>query len=624
MTVYAALGSGSALAAEATWILDGTGAFTNAQNWSTATVPGAADSAVFAIGGVAQISAADDITIDFLTASEGGLSFSGGSLTTASNASDVRVGSSGGTGSLTMNQGALTVNSSLRFGDSGVASLNVTDATISQQNGYMVFGGGGGGSVTATFSGDSQLSHLGNWFLFGDGIGTSAEVTFKDGTEVTTNDWTFFGKGGAANVTFEGDSVFTNSAGATIVGEGNPSDAAATLTLKDNVVFQHQGSSMFPVGHNGGKGSLIMSGNSEVSVAGEVYIGNDSGAELSNGLLDMSGDSTFTTVGTKFVISRYNGSGTVNVRENATLDVATSIVVGENGTGVLNISGTATVKSGSGQNIYIGSSPFSNNERMVGDGTVNLNGGELMASDGSVIFGVSNANNAGTNNIGTLNLNGGTVTANGMSKGVGTGTVNFNGSTVKAGADSADYFSGFAAGDLHVLSGGFKIDTNGFTVSVSQGLSGVGELRKLGEGILNLLGENTLTGTANVIDGTLTVDGSLAGTPLLNVAAGASLELANPNAIALNDNIVLNLVTGSQLILSFSGIETVGALVINGTYLAPGEYSLAELQAEAAGMFSGNSNAIVNVTAVPEPGTFALLGLGTAFLVLRHRSARRN
>ncbi len=55
-----------------------------------------------------------------------------------------------------------------------------------------------------------------------------------------------------------------------------------------------------------------------------------------------------------------------------------------------------------------------------------------------------------------------------------------------------------------------------------------------------------------------------------------------------------------------------------------GEYTLAELQAEAAGIFSRNSNAVVNVAAVPEPGTFALLGLGVAFLVSRHRSARRN
>ncbi len=149
----AALGSSSALAAEATWILDGTGAFTNGLNWSTGTVPGPTDSAVLSIGGVTQISAADDISDRSPHGKHGRVSFSGGKLTTASNSSDVRIGSSGGTGSLTMNLGELAINSSLRFGDSGVASLDVTDATISQQNGYMIFGGGGGGSATATFSG---------------------------------------------------------------------------------------------------------------------------------------------------------------------------------------------------------------------------------------------------------------------------------------------------------------------------------------------------------------------------------------------------------------------------------------------------------------------------------------
>jgi len=636
VALTAALGSHTASATDIQWILwDDEGPFTTAANWDTDTVPGEEDHAIFNAGGIATISEEDNLTVNFLTINEGGLRFEGGSLTSAATGGDVRIGAAAGTASVTMEGGTLKVNSTLRVADNGTATFDLTGATLEHTNGFLSFGGGNSGNFTGTFSGDSKLYHVGSWFLFGDGEGTSATVTFQGTTEVISNDWTFFGKGGRADVTFKDDSSFTNTGGATIIGEGNPGEAPAKLTLTGKATLEHQGSSMFPVGHNGGIGALEMSGESTASVAGEVYIGNatrNEGSILSYGIVDLSGDAEFKTVGKKFVISRFSGTGDVSVSENAVLNagdgisvggVNDGIVVGENGTATLTISDSAIVKTAPTDHIFIGSSPNSNSAFIVADGTVNLNGGSLTATDANIFLGLNNNNNTGgaNNNIGRLYLNGGTVSANLFVKGTGSAIIKFNGSTVKATDSSDDYFSGFDSADLEVQSGGLKFHTNGFTVGISQSLAGEGGLQKLGTGTLTVEGANTYTGATTVSEGTLLVTGSLEGSTWLSVATGATLEIASN--FSLNDEIVLALVTGSNVVLSFTGTETIGALSINGEYLEIGEYSLAELQAIAPEIFSGNSNAMLNITsAVPEPGVAMLFGLGAAVLVFTRRHRR--
>jgi autotransporter-associated beta strand protein len=72
---------------------------------------------------------------------------------------------------------------------------------------------------------------------------------------------------------------------------------------------------------------------------------------------------------------------------------------------------------------------------------------------------------------GTANLLGGTITTTHISKGLGSGTaiVNFNGGTVRASVGSSTFIDGLDG--AYVYSGGAKIDTNGFDVTVGQALS---------------------------------------------------------------------------------------------------------------------------------------------------------
>jgi fibronectin-binding autotransporter adhesin len=138
-------------------------------------------------------------------------------------------------------------------------------------------------------------------------------------------------------------------------------------------------------------------------------------------------------------------------------------------------------------------------------------------------------------NGGTVNLNGGTVVTNGFSKGAGTGSINANSGTVKAASNSTNLFANFAgtggSNSVNLLntigSGGLKMDTNGFAVTISNVLSGTGGLSKVGDGSLTLSGANTYTGTTSVSAGSLNLTGSVAGPTSVT---GGTLNLAGSSA----------------------------------------------------------------------------------------------
>jgi autotransporter-associated beta strand protein len=78
------------------------------------------------------------------------------------------------------------------------------------------------------------------------------------------------------------------------------------------------------------------------------------------------------------------------------------------------------------------------------------------------------------------------------------------------------------ADTVEIKSGGATIDTLGNEVQVNKGMTGNGGLTKTGTGILKLVGANTFSGTTTVSQGTLTVNGSVAGG--VNVASGSLLK----------------------------------------------------------------------------------------------------
>jgi autotransporter-associated beta strand protein len=137
-------------------------------------------------------------------------------------------------------------------------------------------------------------------------------------------------------------------------------------------------------------------------------------------------------------------------------------------------------------------------------------------------------NNSSTGITGTINLEGGTLTTGSFAEsnttaGAISSTINFNGGMLRARSSSASFMTATAVDTANVLSGGAKIDTNGFDITISKALtedeaSPGGGLTKQGNGILTLSGNNTYSGATVVLGGTLRVNGSLNATSEVSTA----------------------------------------------------------------------------------------------------------
>ncbi|MEN6406749.1 MAG: autotransporter-associated beta strand repeat-containing protein, partial [Thermoguttaceae bacterium] len=178
---------------------------------------------------------------------------------------------------------------------------------------------------------------------------------------------------------------------------------------------------------------------------------------------------------------------------------------------------------------------FNVHYRSTGNATVNIEGGTFAADSILFDYTASIAPSASGNAIVNLN-NGGTLLTGSVNKVINAtstvvSTFNFNGGTFKVrvaggtfGADGAHANLAYA----YVKTGGAKIDTNSFDYTITQnllaGTAGSGGLTKDGNGTLTITSAgNTYTGATTVNLGKLVVNGSIAASSGVSVAAGASL-----------------------------------------------------------------------------------------------------
>ena len=207
-----------------------------------------------------------------------------------------------------------------------------------------------------------------------------------------------------------------------------------------------------------------------------------------------------------------NGSGSLVLKDNASWtyvrkDGATDFAIGRgSGSGVLTIQDNATLSYTAGTAaaapIWVGGAP----------------------NFGGV---------TGTNTANAFNINGGTVTASGIQRfGAGNGSLNLNGGKIVAEGASANYFAGFTGtggnNSVNLLAGGLHFDTNGFDVTSNSPLSGAGGVEKLGTGSLALTGACSYSGDTTVSAGTLILNAAfLHDSSKLTIATGAVVDLAH-------------------------------------------------------------------------------------------------
>lgn len=490
-------------------------------------------------------------------------------------------------------------------------------------------------------------------------------------------------KSGSGTLTLSGANTYT---GGTVVGAGTLSVAGSISHSSSNTVVGSE---------SGDDATLSISGTSFVENAFGI-LGDQPG---STGTVNVSGGTWTNSVNLAIGVS---GTGILNLTGGSISNVNSGIGVFANSTGTVNVSGGTWTNA---VNLNVG---------FAGNGTLNLSSGSI--SDNDAFLGVE-PGGSGTANVsggtwtnfdqlqigdggtGMLNLTGGTVksflttvgrtdTAQGtltlgniggvpgiletfqITKGAGTGTVTFDGGLLRSTTENQpELFDGFEPGDISLGSGGGIFDTNGFDVSTSYGLSGVGGLQKFGTGSLTLSGSNTYLGSTTVKAGILQLDGSttsftfiesggtLGGTGTVGpgatlksggkVAPGASIGTLTtgiffwePGGIMefeLGDGASDSLQTdeffkaGSGL-FEFTFVNA--GFVVGQTYdlveFAGGtDFTVGDFAFTNGDGFDGNfvlasDKLQFELTAIPEPGTIALLalGLGCAVLAIRRRSCR--
>ena len=242
----------------------------------------------------------------------------------------------------------------------------------------------------------------------------------------------------------------------------------------------------------------------------------------------------------------------------------------------------------------------------VAHATVNINSGiETQASSGTIIF--CNGNNT----VGTLNLNGGEMIAGSISKATGKtntlATFNFNGGTLVANKSSITFMpSGFDA--VNVLSGGAFIDTSNFNITIGSDLQdggGGGGLTLSGTGTLTLSGtNNTFTGPTIINGGALLASG-LNGTASVMVGSntfGASGDIVGPVVVS-NNGTLKAFQTDTTLSMGSLTLGAVSSDTMNMNFTVNGTAPLGNYIVRNAGGLTNNGICTVNLSGVvfPEP-----------------------
>jgi autotransporter-associated beta strand protein len=168
--------------------------------------------------------------------------------------------------------------------------------------------------------------------------------------------------------------------------------------------------------------------------------------------------------------------------------------------------------------------------------------------------------------------------------------VYFNGGTLFATANSNDFIQTYTfvgnKNEVAVGTGGAKINTNGFDITITKSMKnsgGAGALTKSGAGTLKLTAYNEYTGGTTIHAGTLVVEnaGTL-GSGNVTVNAAAICEIRNPSG-AIDDFASIYLNGTGKLTIAAGVTEVVSGLSIDGVPQGAGSYNATSLASHIAG-----------------------------------------
>ena len=558
--------------------------------------------------------------------------------TLLTNSADLNIGYNGSGNSMIVSNAAQVANAGNGFiGNIAPSSNNfvlVTGLGSTWSNsGYLLIGSDGSGNSMVISNGAQVVNNYGS-------IGNSA--TSSNNSVLVTGLGSTWSNSGGLEIGYDGSgNSMVISNGAQVVNYSGSVSGTSNTAIVTGSGSSWSISSLLGVG---GIGSSLVISNSAAMTVGGIYLGESGSGNL---LLVTGAGSSLTNSG-MFYVGMEGTNNSVVVSNGATLNSYSAAI----STGSSNSFSNSVIVTGTGS-IWNNSNALTLGD--TGSGTLTVgNGGKVIS--GSVVI-ASAPGSIGTLNIGSLGGSdtAGTIAAPTISFGGGQGTLNFN------QRDTTTFISSITgAGTVQQLGSGTTI------LSGSNSYTGT---TKVNAGVLlvdNTTGWGVGSGLTVNSNGIVGGSGSIAGAALINGLLDPSRGSTNAMTLSFNTNVTLGATATTMVDLlntgSYDKIEVGGTLAYGGIFdialgntNAPGTYQFFSTLAggtniittgsfstvELTGLFGTwlmtNSSGIWNyangsdsynfsqaagqliVTAVPEPSTYALLGLSVlaVFVVLR-------